>query len=213
LAQQAEAALPVVHAAARRLRDVVFPGQFTPDGRQPLEEARTRTLHYTHFNAAGWMDAATLLTRLGHDAWGWLPPDASSRETGSTETPAGASATVQVEQRGDVVTAASAAPRRSGAAHAAPAAADGVSDLRPALRRVLDRLQPYVTGQAVWPLPQVDDFDSAHAFWELYRRAAVAYGEPAYEAAAWAIPGAGEAPHPGALLWPWQQPTGVVERR
>lgn len=48
---------------------------FAPDGGQPGESARTRPLHYRHFNLQGWVNLATLAQRCGEDLWGYRSSD------------------------------------------------------------------------------------------------------------------------------------------
>jgi hypothetical protein len=211
--------MAVVHTAAARLRDEFMPMQIMPDGSQPQEEKRTLTLHYVDYNAAGWMNAAALLAHVGEDVWAWVPQHWQAElGTVAPRTLAQGHRAPDIEARAVAMRGAqlSSVDRAAGVATAvvvastSAAASDDVAawvgttaDRRPALRRILDRMAPYVTGQQAWPLPQVEPFDVAAHYWELYRRAALAYNELAYEAVAQAIPGAKQVAHPGALLWPW----------
>jgi hypothetical protein len=211
--------MAVVHTAAARLRDEFMPSQIMPDGSQPQEERRTLTLHYVDYNAAGWMNAAALLAHVGEDVWAWVPqhwqaelgtvpPRILAQDhrapDGKARAPAMRGAQLSsVDRAGSVATAVVVASTSESAGDEVAAWVGTTADRRPALRRILDRMAPYVTGQQAWPLPQVEPFDVAAHYWELYRRAAAAYNEPAYEAVAQAIPGAKNVAHPGALLWPW----------
>jgi len=103
--------------------------QIEPDGRQPLELARTRSFDYSAMNLRGMFDLATLGEPLGVDLWNF-------------ET------------------------------------ADGRS-----LRRALDWLLPYATGEKPWQHRQIRAFDPSRLA-PLLRRAAVAYQQPRYERAA-----------------------------
>ena len=49
--------------------------QFEPDGSQPLENARTRSLHYCDFNNRALMDIARMAQPLGVDLWSYESPD------------------------------------------------------------------------------------------------------------------------------------------
>ena len=49
--------------------------QFEPDGSQPLENVRTRSLHYCDFNNRALMDIARMARPLGVDLWDYESPD------------------------------------------------------------------------------------------------------------------------------------------
>jgi hypothetical protein len=49
--------------------------QFTPDGQQPHEMARTQTAHYCCFNLQSWINLATLAQACGHDLWSFEGAD------------------------------------------------------------------------------------------------------------------------------------------
>jgi hypothetical protein len=51
------------------------PVQFTPDGAQPLELARTRPWNYTSMNMQGWVRLALMAPRVGLDLWHYATPD------------------------------------------------------------------------------------------------------------------------------------------
>lgn len=102
--------------------------QIEPDGRQPLELARTKSLHYSSANLGLFFSLAETAAGVGLDLW-------------SYET------------------------------------ADGRG-----IRRALDWLVPFWTGERPWAYQQIVPFTRERACC-LLRRAARAYREPAYETA------------------------------
>ncbi len=52
-----------------------IPVQFEPDGRQPLELARTLPWHYSVFNLTAWFRLAAFGERLGLDVWNYATAD------------------------------------------------------------------------------------------------------------------------------------------
>ena len=85
-AQRAHLALVLGHTADAQqiitnVRDERIPRQIEPDGAQPHELRRTRSLNYVLFN----LEALTLLARLGDhvdvDLWKFAPPDGRSLRT------------------------------------------------------------------------------------------------------------------------------------
>jgi hypothetical protein len=66
-----QAAADLLHSA----REGRIASQVEPDGRQPLELARTRSLSYSLMNATGFANLAALGERVGVDLWHWSTPD------------------------------------------------------------------------------------------------------------------------------------------
>jgi hypothetical protein len=52
--------------------------QIAPDGRQPLELARTRPLHYSVFNLDAFTQLAEMARHAGADIWGYAAPNGAS---------------------------------------------------------------------------------------------------------------------------------------
>jgi hypothetical protein len=130
-----------LEARARRIAT-----QIEPDGSQPHELARTRSLSYSTMNLEGFVNLATLAQRAGVDLFHY--------ETG-----------------------------------------DGRS-----LRRALDWLRPFATGEQPWTYPQITPPEPA-ALVALYRRAALAYREPRFEAVLAGLPQFSQT-HRAQLLYP-----------
>jgi hypothetical protein len=55
--------------------------QFTKEGKQPLELARTNALGYSTMNLRGWFDLATLAEKTGVDLWQYKNPEGSGIQT------------------------------------------------------------------------------------------------------------------------------------
>lgn len=108
--------------------------QIEPDGSQPLENARTRSLHYCDFNDRALLDIARLAKPLGVDLFKYQSADGRS------------------------------------------------------LRKSLDHLAPYMTGEKTWPLKQIDQ---PHTEWfaQTFRWAAIGFNDPSYEAMIDKLPG------------------------
>lgn len=53
----------------------LLPKQFSADGNQPLEMARTRSLDYSTMNLAGFLNLARLGDLVGFDVWNYRTPD------------------------------------------------------------------------------------------------------------------------------------------
>lgn len=56
-------------------RDYLVPHQFRPDGSQPLEEARTRSLSYSMMNLDGFATICRMARRAGVDLWNHRTPE------------------------------------------------------------------------------------------------------------------------------------------
>jgi hypothetical protein len=52
--------------------------QITPDGQQPIELERTRSMHYSAFNAEALSRVAELGRQVGVDLWGYEAPNGAS---------------------------------------------------------------------------------------------------------------------------------------
>ena len=127
-------------AAQRRIA-----AQLEPDGRQPLELARTRSFDYSVMNLNGMFELAALGRHVGVDLWNFQTADG----------------------RG--------------------------------IRRALDWLIPYATGDKSWTDQQISGWNPGRLA-PLLRRAAAVYHEPRYERVANQL-----APDPAdrlQLLWP-----------
>ncbi len=111
-------------ARARRIAT-----QIEPDGRQPLELARTKAWSYSTFNLEAMFRLAALGDRVGVDLWGYQTSDGRS------------------------------------------------------IRKALDYLVPYATGDQAWTASQITPFVPSELY-ESLRLAANAYGSAVYRAAA-----------------------------
>ena len=72
-------------ATARDILDKVparIADQYEPDGSQPLENARTRSMHYCDFNNRAMMDLARMGESLGYDLWNYESDDDRSLRKG-----------------------------------------------------------------------------------------------------------------------------------
>lgn len=103
-----------------------LPSQIGPDGSQPLELARTKSLAYSAFNLSAWFELAALGHIAGVDVWNYRTKDGKS------------------------------------------------------LRKALDFLVPYATGQRRWPYQQIHRYDPA-GFARLLLVASAEYREPRYK--------------------------------
>jgi hypothetical protein len=119
--------------------------QIEPDGRQPLELARTRSFDYSSMNLRGMFELATLGRQVGVDLWNFESADGRS------------------------------------------------------IRRALEWLIPFATGQVPWTHRQIHDV-APERLAPLLRRAAIVYQEPRYQSAAGQI--AGDPAERMHLLWP-----------
>lgn len=68
----------VIDAARERLKTVIVPTQIAPDGRQPLELARTKPYGYSLFNLDVLAASAWLLSDRRGELIGWRTPDGRS---------------------------------------------------------------------------------------------------------------------------------------
>jgi hypothetical protein len=112
--------------------------QIGPDGSQPAELVRTRSLHYSLFNLEAHLAAADLARTAGIDLWGYRAPGGAG------------------------------------------------------IRTALDHLVPYLTRQAVWPHPQIDDSPWDGAAAGLLHRAAIRCRSATYARAAAALRPSGQ---------------------
>lgn len=101
--------------------------QYEPDGNQPHENARTRSLHYCDFNNRAMMDIARLAEPLGVDLWHYESADGRS------------------------------------------------------LRKSLDLMTPYMTGEKDWPHTQIDT-PKYKWFAQSFRWAGIGFNDPSLEA-------------------------------
>ncbi|MBN1642384.1 MAG: alginate lyase family protein [Anaerolineae bacterium] len=136
-------AAQTVHASQRRR----IAAQIAPDGRQPRELVRTKTLGYSIMNLTGLFRLAEIGEQLGMDLWTYRTVDGRS------------------------------------------------------LRAAIDFLAPYADPEREWPFPQIDPLERSRLF-PLLRRAAIAYGDAAYEEWIAKLPGDAVSAHRAQLLYP-----------
>jgi hypothetical protein len=111
--------------------------QIEPDGRMPLELARTKALHYSTMNLEGLFYLATLAERAGIDLWQFATDDARS------------------------------------------------------IKRALDWLLPFYSGEQRWEYKQIVSFDYEYVY-GLLTRAATYYQDARYASIAQKLPSAKE---------------------
>ena len=119
-----------IAGAAREKRIAL---QIEPDGRQPLELARTKAWSYSNMNLDGLIQLARLAENVGVDLWAYETKDGRS------------------------------------------------------IRRALEYLYPYATGDRPWSYQQIGGFE-AKLFFPLMRRAAARYQDQKFKAAELRIP-------------------------
>lgn len=99
--------------------------QIGPDGKQPLELARSKSWDYSVMNLEAMVRLATIGKQLDADLWGYAPPDGGG------------------------------------------------------IRRAIDYLLPFATGEQKWDAAQIKDFDGSKLY-PIVRRAAIAFPDGPY---------------------------------
>lgn len=70
--------MPIAREVLGRSARLRIASQITADGRQPLELARTRPLHYSLFNLEAWSELAEMGRHAGVDLWRYVAPAGGS---------------------------------------------------------------------------------------------------------------------------------------
>lgn len=119
----------LAHEVASKAAEKRIATQIEPDGKQPLELARTKSFGYSAFNLRALTELASLSDQVGVDLWHFQTADGRS------------------------------------------------------IRKALDYLLPYATGEKQWSYQQIEDMRPDELAGPLLEAAAV-YKDPKYEAAA-----------------------------